>query len=98
MQRRDGDLPSQPFFATDDGEPVPEVHVEAIASHMVIMTMAINPPERKPSVKARLRKRVRRELGDAFDLGRYHEAVSDHGSVTVKILPDLVRARLARPR
>jgi len=54
-------------FATDDGEPVPEVHVETIASHMVIMTMAINPLERKPSGEARLRKRVRRELGDAFD-------------------------------
>jgi uncharacterized protein (DUF885 family) len=46
----------------------------------------------------RLRQRVQRELGTQFDLGRFHEAVLDHGSVPVKYLPELVRARLARPR
>lgn len=46
----------------------------------------------------RLRQSVQRELGDRFDLGRYHEAVLCHGPVTVKYLPDLVRSRLAKPR
>jgi uncharacterized protein (DUF885 family) len=46
----------------------------------------------------RLRQQVQRELGDRFDLGRYHEAVLDHGTLPVKYLPELVRARLKRPR
>jgi uncharacterized protein (DUF885 family) len=46
----------------------------------------------------RLRQQLERELGDRFDLGRYHEAVLDHGTLPVKYLPELVRARLARPR
>ncbi len=46
----------------------------------------------------RLRQQVERELGDRFQLGRYHEAVLDHGSVPVKYLPELVRARLNQPR
>ena len=46
----------------------------------------------------RLRQQIERELGDKFDLGRYHEAVLDHGSVPVKYLPELVRARLSQPR
>lgn len=46
----------------------------------------------------RLRQEIQRELGDRFELGRYHEAVLDHGSVPVKYLPELVRARLAKPR
>ena len=46
----------------------------------------------------RLRQQVQRELGDRFDLGRFHEAVLDHGSVPTKYLPELVRERLARPR
>jgi uncharacterized protein (DUF885 family) len=46
----------------------------------------------------RLRQEVQRELGDDFDLGRFHEAVLDHGSVPVKFLPQLVRARLKQPR
>jgi uncharacterized protein (DUF885 family) len=46
----------------------------------------------------RLRQQLQRELGDRFDLGRYHEAVLAHGSVPVKYLPELVRARLAQPR
>jgi uncharacterized protein (DUF885 family) len=46
----------------------------------------------------RLRQEIQRELGDAFHLGRYHEAVLDHGSVPVKYLPELVRQRLQEPR
>ena len=46
----------------------------------------------------RLRQQVQREQGDKFDLGRYHEAVLDHGTLPVKYLPELVRERLAKPR
>jgi uncharacterized protein (DUF885 family) len=46
----------------------------------------------------RLRQQVERELGDRFDLGRFHEAVLQPGAVPVKYLPELVRARLAQPR
>lgn len=46
----------------------------------------------------RLHQQIQRELGDKFDLGRYHEAVLDHGSVPVKYLPELVRTRLKQPR
>jgi uncharacterized protein (DUF885 family) len=46
----------------------------------------------------RLRTEIQRELGDRFDLGRYHEAVLSHGSVPMKFLPSLVRERLAQPR
>jgi uncharacterized protein (DUF885 family) len=46
----------------------------------------------------RLRQEIQRELGDKFDLGRFHEAVLDHGSVPVKFLPELVRKRLSAPR
>ncbi len=46
----------------------------------------------------RLRQQVQRELGDQFDLGRYHEAVLDHGTLPVKYLPELVRERLKQPR
>lgn len=46
----------------------------------------------------RARQQIQRELGDQFDLGRYHEAVLDHGSVPVKYIPELARARLAKPR
>ena len=42
----------------------------------------------------RLRQEVQREMGERFDLGRYHEAVLSNGSVPVKFLPELVRARL----
>ena len=42
----------------------------------------------------RLRTAVQRELGDRFQLGRYHEAVLSHGSVPVIFLPELVRADL----
>ena len=46
----------------------------------------------------RLRQQIEREQGDQFDLGRYHEAVVDNGTLPVKYLPELVRERLARPR
>lgn len=43
----------------------------------------------------RLREKMQRQLGDKFDLARYHEAVLTQGSVPVKYLPELVRAKLA---
>jgi len=46
----------------------------------------------------RLRQQIEREMGDRFDLGRFHEAVLAHGSVPVKYLPELVRTRLNLPR
>ncbi len=46
----------------------------------------------------RLRQVIAREQGDTFHLGRYNEAVMAHGSVPVKYLPALVRARLTQPR
>ena len=42
----------------------------------------------------RLRDETQRDLGDRFSLGRYHEAVLEQGSVPVKYLRELVRARL----
>lgn len=46
----------------------------------------------------RLRQEIQRELGENFELGRFHEAVLDHGSVPMKYLPELVRSRLKMPR
>jgi uncharacterized protein (DUF885 family) len=46
----------------------------------------------------RLRQQLERDLGDKFDLGRYHEAVLDHGTLPVKYLPELVKERLSKPR
>ena len=46
----------------------------------------------------RLRQAVQREQGGAFELGRFHEAVLEQGSVPVKHLPELVRDRLKSPR
>jgi uncharacterized protein (DUF885 family) len=46
----------------------------------------------------RLRQQIEREMGDQFDLGRFHEAVLDHGTLPVKYLPELVRERLRQPR
>ena len=46
----------------------------------------------------RLRQKIAREMGDRFDLGRYHEAVLDHGTLPVKYLGELVPERLKRPR
>ncbi len=46
----------------------------------------------------RLRRRVQNELGDRFELGRFHEAALDHGTLPVKYLPEVVSARLKQPR
>jgi len=46
----------------------------------------------------RLRQEIQRELGDAFNLGAYHEAVIGAGSVPTKYLPEIVRARLKQAR
>ncbi len=46
----------------------------------------------------RLRQQVEREMGDQFNLGRFHEAVLDHGTLPVKYLPELVRERLKKER
>ncbi len=46
----------------------------------------------------RLRQQVQRQQGDQFDLGRFHEAVLDHGTLPVKYLPELVPERLNKPR
>lgn len=42
----------------------------------------------------RLRQQMQRELGERFNLGRYHEAVLAHGTLPVKYLPELVRSQL----
>ena len=41
-----------------------------------------------------LRQQIQRELGERFNLARYHEAVLAHGAVPMKYLPELVRAEL----
>ena len=41
----------------------------------------------------RLRQQVQRERGNAFNLGRYHEAVLSHGTLPVKYLPELMNAK-----
>ncbi len=46
----------------------------------------------------RLRRRLQGELGEDFHLGRFHEAVLDHGTPPVRYLPELVRQRLRQPR
>lgn len=46
----------------------------------------------------RLRQTIQREMGDSFDMGQFHEAVLEQGSVPVKYLPELVRERLKQPR
>jgi uncharacterized protein (DUF885 family) len=46
----------------------------------------------------RLRQQIEREQGDRFDLGRFHEAVLDHGTLPVKYLPELVKERLKKAR
>src|SRR5882724_467498 len=44
----------------------------------------------------RLRQEIERELGDKFSLARYHEAVLEPGAVSVKYLPELVKAKLLK--
>jgi hypothetical protein len=46
----------------------------------------------------RLWMRTRREMGDGFELGRFHEAVLDHGTLPVKYLPELTAERLKKAR
>jgi hypothetical protein len=46
----------------------------------------------------RLHQLMARELGDRFDLSRYHAAVLSTASVPPKYLPELVRAKLAPPK
>jgi uncharacterized protein (DUF885 family) len=46
----------------------------------------------------KLRQEVQRKQGDKFDLGRFHEAVLDHGTLPVKYLKELVPLRLEKPR
>jgi uncharacterized protein (DUF885 family) len=46
----------------------------------------------------RLRRSVQNELRGEFELGRFHEAALDHGSLPVKYLPEVTRERLKRPR
>ncbi|MBI3411346.1 MAG: DUF885 domain-containing protein [Planctomycetes bacterium] len=46
----------------------------------------------------RLRRRFQEEMGDSFDLGGFHEACLDHGTLPVKYLPELVAEWLKRPR
>jgi uncharacterized protein (DUF885 family) len=36
-----------------------------------------------------LRQKVQRQRGDAFDLGKFHEEVLNHGCISVKYLPEL---------
>ena len=43
----------------------------------------------------RLHQAIERDLGDRFNLARYHEAVLVQGAVPVKYLPELVRRRLS---
>lgn len=42
----------------------------------------------------RMREQIQREMGDRFNLARYHEAVLSQGSVPMKYMPGLVRASL----
>lgn len=45
----------------------------------------------------KLRQQAQRELGDQFNLARYHEAVLRPGAVPMRHLPALVRAELGLP-
>lgn len=42
----------------------------------------------------RLHQQIEREMGDGFNLGRYHDAVVGEGAIPVKYLPEVVRMRL----
>ena len=46
----------------------------------------------------RLRRRVQNEMGAGFDLGRFHEAALDHGTLPVKYLAEVTSERLKRAR
>ena len=38
----------------------------------------------------RLRDRMRRALGDGFDIRRFHDTVLEHGSLPLEVLEDVV--------
>jgi uncharacterized protein (DUF885 family) len=42
----------------------------------------------------RLRQEIERKMGDKFSLSKYHQAVLEPGAVSVKYLPELVKAKL----
>jgi uncharacterized protein (DUF885 family) len=42
----------------------------------------------------RLRQQIERAMGDKFSLSQYHQAVLEPGAVSVKYLPELVKAQL----
>ena len=46
----------------------------------------------------RLRQQVQREMGDAFSLRRFHQALLEEGSVPVRFLPEVVRAKMNEAR
>ena len=46
----------------------------------------------------RLRQKLERELGDRFNLAKYHEAVLNQGSVPVKYLPEVVTTALEKTK
>jgi Bacterial protein of unknown function (DUF885) len=46
----------------------------------------------------RLRQSIQREQGDRFDLAKFHEATLSEGTLPVKFLPELVRAKLAETK
>lgn len=46
----------------------------------------------------RLRRRFQKELGERFELGRFHEACLAHGTLPVRYLPEVVAERLRQPR
>jgi len=46
----------------------------------------------------RLRQKTERDLGEKFNLGRFHEAVLNEGSIPVKYLPELVGAALEKAK
>ena len=46
----------------------------------------------------RLRRQIQREMGERFDLERFHEAVLAHGTIPVKYMPELVRESLGLPK
>jgi hypothetical protein len=41
-----------------------------------------------------LHQEIEREMGDSFNMEKYHEAVISHGSIPVKYLPELVKSDL----
>jgi uncharacterized protein (DUF885 family) len=46
----------------------------------------------------RLHQEIEQKMGSRFNLAAYHNAVLSTGSVPVKYLPELVRAKLGLPR